>query len=131
MKKFATIILTIIFCISATGLSIAVHNCGGSESFSFLGVEFGKECKCDHSEKEHENVCCKDHVVFIKNVDSEKVAKKIYYSQKLTFIAFSSAHLLQEITLRSVLLIEVVSNNYYYSDANPPPLYILYESYLI
>jgi hypothetical protein len=77
MKKFAAIILAVLYLTTSIGATIHMHYCMGKLADWGLGHNKSKicgECGMDKSE-EKDNGCCKDELKFVKNESDQKIAE--------------------------------------------------------
>ena len=127
LKKCTGLFLAFLLLVSNVGFAFDVHYCGGKIASVSLNTtkEVAAEKKCCGS-VEKKNSCCKDKVVhFEKKTDNATL--KIFFFQ----IAFPA--IIQEVKAIAFLAIPNFRNNQiisYYSDANAPPLFKLYNQYI-
>ncbi|OXB05830.1 HYC_CC_PP family protein [Flavobacterium pectinovorum] len=127
LKKCTGLFLAFLLLVSNIGFAFDVHYCGGKIASVSLNttasVSSEKKC-CGASEKK--SSCCKDKVVHFEK-KSDDATIKIFFFQ----IAFSA--IIQEFKPIAFLSIPIFKSNQiisYYSDANAPPLYQLYQQYI-
>jgi len=125
-KKSTCLFLAFLLLVSNIGFAFNVHYCGGkiaSVSLDTTSPIAEKSC-CAKPEKK--STCCKDKVVQIEK-KSDDATFKIFFFQ-LAFPAF-----IQEFTPITFSSVQNFRNNQiisYYSDANAPPLFKLYQQYI-
>ena len=127
LKKCTGLFLAFLLLVSNIGFAFDVHYCGGKIASVSLNttasVSPEKKC-CGASEKK--SSCCKDKVVHFEK-KSDDATIKIFFFQ----IAFPAV--IQEFKPIAFLSIPIFKSNQiisYYSDANAPPLYQLYQQYI-
>jgi len=127
LKKCTGLFLAFLLLVSNIGFAFDVHYCGGKIASVSLNttasVSSEKKC-CGESEKK--SSCCKDKVVHFEK-KSDDATIKIFFFQ----IAFPA--IIQEFKPIAFLSIPIFKSNQiisYYSDANAPPLYQLYQQYI-
>ncbi|WKL47135.1 hypothetical protein Q1W71_19500 [Flavobacterium pectinovorum] len=127
LKKWTGLFLAFLLLVSNIGFAFDVHYCGGKIASVSLNttasVSSEKKC-CGASEKK--SSCCKDKVVHFEK-KSDDATIKIFFFQ----IAFPA--IIQEFKPIAFLSIPIFKSNQiisYYSDANAPPLYQLYQQYI-
>ena len=127
LKKCTGLFLAFLLLVSNIGFAFDVHYCGGKIASVSLNTtaSASPEKKCCGA-KEKKSSCCKDKVVHFEK-KSDDATFKIFFFQ----IAFPA--IVQEFKPIAFLSIpnfkskQVIS---YYSDANAPPLYKLYQQYI-
>lgn len=67
LKKISSILLSFIYLVTITGMSLSVHHCQGKTAYTFLGVAINKTCKCTHTDVKHSSKCCNNKKIVIKN----------------------------------------------------------------
>jgi hypothetical protein len=126
LKKCTGLFLAFLLLVSNIGFAFDVHYCGGKiASVSLNTAEKAVEKKCCGS-VEKKNSCCKDKVVHFEK-KSDDATFKIFFFQ----IAFPA--IIQEFNSITFIAIPNFKNNQiisYYSDANAPPLFKLYNQYI-
>jgi len=127
LKKCTGLFLAFLLLVSNIGFAFDVHYCRGKIASVSLNttvfVSPEKKC-CGASEKK--SSCCKDKVVHFEK-KSDDATIKIFFFQ----IAFPA--IIQEFKPIAFLSIPIFKSNQitsYYSDANAPPLYQLYQQYI-
>lgn len=132
MKKFAILIMLVLYTVSSFGISITVHYCGGEwDHFSFGKVDNGP-CKCGNGKMASD--CCQDVVIggltFGEHTQSDIEAIDLF--SKFEVVGCVSIHESSE--CYSKLSIEQQNWNI---DSGPPPnkfesrLFISYRSIII
>ncbi|MEO7978583.1 hypothetical protein [Flavobacterium sp.] len=125
-KKSTCLFLAFLLLVSNIGFAFNLHYCGGkiaSVSLDTTSAITEKNC-CAKSEKK--SSCCKDKVVKIEK-KSDNATFKIFFFQ------LSIPAIIQETHPVSFLSVHNFKNNRvisYYSDANAPPLFKLYQQYI-
>jgi hypothetical protein len=126
LKKCTGLFLAFLLLVSNIGFAFDVHYCGGKiASISLNTTEKAAEKKCCGA-VEKKNSCCKDKVVHFEK-KSDNATFKIFFFQ----IAFPAV--IQEFNPIAFLAIPNFRSNQiisYYSDANAPPLFKLYNQYI-
>ncbi|WP_264552489.1 HYC_CC_PP family protein [Flavobacterium sp. N2038] len=127
LKKCTGLFLALLLLVSNIGFAFDVHYCGGEIASVSLNTTVSgtpeKKC-CGASEKK--SSCCKDKVVHIEK-KSDHATFKIFFFQ-LDFPA-----VIQEFKPIAFLAVPNFKTNQiiaYYSDANAPPLFKLYNQYI-
>ncbi|OXA79883.1 hypothetical protein SAMN05444397_106103 [Flavobacterium aquidurense] len=127
IKKCAVLFLAFLLLVSNIGFAFDVHYCGGEIASVSLNTSVAatpeKSC-CGSTEKK--SSCCKDKVVHIEK-KSDDATFKIFFFQ----IAFPAV--IQEYKPIAFLSVPNFKSNQitsYYSDANAPPLFKLYNQYI-
>jgi hypothetical protein len=129
-KKHISILLTILILVSNVGFAFNVHYCGGSiSSVSLTSVvpEIQKEKSCCVEKALKKESCCKDKKVVFQKKTIDKIFKSFSFQ-------FDSALLVSEyqtIDFKSVPRFKNEVSLSYYCDANAPPLFKLYNQYLL
>ncbi|KAF2515949.1 HYC_CC_PP family protein [Flavobacterium foetidum] len=126
-KKCTVLLLAFLLMVSNIGFAIDVHYCGGKIASVSLNttVKAEPEKKCCGS-KEKKNSCCKDKLVQIEKKSDDATLK-------FFFLQFEFPAVIQDYkpfvfaAVSNFKNKEVIS---YYSDANAPPLFKLYNQYL-
>lgn len=126
LKKCTGLFLAFLLLVSNIGFAFDVHYCGGKiASISLNTTEKAAEKKCCGA-VEKKNSCCKDKTVHFEK-KSDDATFKIFFFQ----IAFPAV--IQEFNPITFLAIPNFRGNQiisYYSDANAPPLFKLYNQYI-
>lgn len=127
LKKCTGLFLAFLLLISNIGFAFDVHYCGGKIASVSLNTTASaspeKKC-CGVSEKK--SSCCKDKVIHLEK-KSDDATLKIFFFQ----IAFHAV--IQEFKPIAFLAVSNFKSNQiisYYSDANAPPLFKLYNQYI-
>ncbi len=127
LKKCTGLFLAFLLLVSNIGFAFDVHYCGGeiaSVSLNTSAVAAPEKSCCGSTEKK--SSCCKDKVVHIEK-KSDNATFKIFFFQ----IAFPTV--IQEYKPIAFLSVPNFKSNQvisYYSDANAPPLFKLYNQYI-
>lgn len=127
LKKCTGLFLAFLLLVSNIGFAFDVHYCGGeiaSVSLNTSALAAPEKSCCGSAEKK--SSCCKDKVVHIEK-KSDNATFKIFFFQ----IAFPAV--IQEYQPVAFLSIPNFKSNQiisYYSDANAPPLFKLYNQYI-
>jgi hypothetical protein len=127
LKKCTGLFLAFLLLVSNIGFAFDVHYCGGNIASVSLNTtaSASPEKKCC-GDKEKKSSCCKDKVVHIEK-KSDNATFKIFFFQ----IAFPAV--IQEYKPIAFLSVPNFKSNQitsYYSDANAPPLFKLYNQYI-
>lgn len=127
VKKCTGLFLAFLLLVSNIGFAFDVHYCGGEIASVSLNTSVTaapeKSC-CGSTEKK--SSCCKDKVVHIEK-KSDNATFKIFFFQ----IAFPAV--IQEYQPIAFLSVPNFKSNKiisYYTDANAPPLFKLYNQYI-
>jgi hypothetical protein len=85
MKKFAVVILALLYITTSTGAMLNLHYCMGELADWELGQTKSKTCGFCGMEKgdEKDNGCCKDEQKFIKNDADQKFVESSTYIFKV------------------------------------------------
>ena len=127
IKKCTGLFLAFLLLVSNIGFAFDVHYCGGEIASVSLNtsVKASPDKKCCGG-KEKKSSCCKDKVVHIEK-KSDNATFKIFFFQ----LAFPAV--IQEYKTIAFLSIPNFKSNQitsYYSAANAPPFYKLYNQYI-
>ncbi|WP_438861435.1 HYC_CC_PP family protein [Flavobacterium adhaerens] len=131
-KKHISIFLTVLFLVSNVGYSFYVHYCGDSISSvtlkpTTLASDMKSEGDCCQKISTEKERCCKDKKIVVQKKTEDKIFKSVAFE-------FSSVFLVPKIQLvvfeTVVLLLNKISIAYH-CDANAPPLFKLYNQYLL
>ena len=127
LKKCTGLFLAFLLLVSNIGFAFDVHYCGGEIASVSLNTSEAaapeKSC-CGSTEKK--SSCCKDKVVHIEK-KSDNATFKMFFFQ----IAFPAV--IQEYQPIAFLSVPNFKSNKiisYYTDANAPPLFKLYNQYI-
>lgn len=90
MKKVFTIFLAFVVSLSAMGIHVTLHKCGGKTSYMVFGVEYKKQCKCKHSNEKRKSCCDKKHLL-IKTIDN-------------VYTSFTKINSVQNVSLQTFLI---------------------------
>lgn len=127
LKKCTGLFLAFLLLISNIGFAFDVHYCGGKIASVSLNTTASaspeKKC-CGVSEKK--SSCCKDKVVHFEKKSDDATLKFFFF--QITFLAG-----IQEFKPIAFLAVPNFKSNQiisYYSDANAPPLFKLYNQYI-
>jgi hypothetical protein len=130
MRVFISIFLIFTYLFSTVGFSMEVHECGGEKSYSFFGISLNTHCECDHESKDHKDDCCKDKKTVVKAKQQDKQITKINIAKKL--FAFDIYNPFEFIYKEKI---NYKPNKLAFGVKHPPnhspPLYILYNAFLI
>lgn len=133
LKKHISIFLTVLFLVSNFGMAFYLHYCGGEISSITINPTtsvvstLSKDDCCQKREALKKEKCCKDKKIEIKKNGLDKIFKSISFNLDGPFL----------ISEYNPLVFISVSNSKnktslsYYCDANAPPLYQLYNQYLL
>lgn len=127
LKKCTGLFLAFLLLVSNIGFAFDVHYCGGKIASVSLNTttSASPEKKCCGA-KEKKLSCCKDKLVHIEK-KSDNATFKVFFFQ----IAFPPV--IQEYKPIAFLAVPNFKSNQiisYYSDANAPPLFKLYNQYI-
>lgn len=134
MKKFFSVILSLVILITSMGFTVSSHVCGGKRvktviSVGKADVSCGMEKNANNcaSKKQMKPNCCQDEVQLIQNDED--------YTQQLTNFDFSPDFLIAFITSYVELFENETTEADFFSDHSPPPLIrdipVLIQSFLI
>lgn len=130
MKKSAAILLSFFLLISASGLSINVHYCGGEIASVLPGYlkpvkEQPIEKKgCCVEKSQDEKSCCSDKEVKIK------AKYELVYKQDLAKAVFVPPAPVSFSLLTTVVEPVILEKPAYYCEPNGPPLFKLYHQFV-
>ncbi|MBZ4036251.1 hypothetical protein K6T82_15870 [Flavobacterium sp. 17A] len=127
LKKCTVLFLALLLLVSNIGFAFDVHYCGGKIASVSLKTtaEPVVEKKCCGS-KEKKNSCCKDKVVHFEKKSDDATLKFFFF--QIAFPAIIQDYKpLAFLALPNFKKKQVLS---YYSDANAPPLFKLYQQYI-
>ncbi|MFH7012047.1 hypothetical protein ACHRV5_09240 [Flavobacterium sp. FlaQc-52] len=127
LKKCTGLFLAFLLLVSNIGFAFDVHYCGGKIASVSLNTASSvapeKKC-CGISEKK--SSCCKDKVVRFEKKSDDATFKMFFFQ-----IAFPAV--IEDFKPIAFLSLPGFKNKQitsYYSDANAPPLYKLYNQYI-
>lgn len=127
LRKCTGLFLAFLLLVSNIGFAFDVHYCGGKIASVSLNTTVSaspeKKC-CGVSEKK--SSCCKDKVVRFEK-KSDNATFKIFFFQ-LDFPAVIQDY--KPITFLAIPNFKSNQITSYYSDANAPPLFKLYNQYI-
>jgi hypothetical protein len=132
MKKFAVVILALLYLTTSTGANLNLHYCMGELADWGLGESKSKTCGFCGMEKgdEKDNGCCKDEQKFIKNDADQKTVES-----SLDILKVMAASPLPEYPELPAVLFSSLSEQNPVSNAPPrtecQALYILNSTFLI
>ena len=127
LKKCTGLFLALLLLVSNIGFAFDVHYCGGKIASVSLNTTISpsleKKC-CGVSEKK--SSCCKDKVVHFQKKSDNATIKAFFFQVAFPAVVpeFSSITFLAVPNFKSNQIIS------YYSDANAPPLFKLYNQYI-
>ena len=131
-KKHIIVLLAFLVLVSNSGLAFNVHFC--EDKIASITTVFSKEEVCVTPEKEDtccaklektHKKCCSDKEVNLKN-KTEKVVVKSFLDADLFLFKITKEVLFYTSNFNNKKLEKTT----YYSDANAPPLYLLYSQYI-
>jgi hypothetical protein len=127
LKKCTGLFLAFLLLVSNFGFALDVHYCGGKIASVSLNTtsSISPEKKCC-GEKEKKSSCCKDKVVNFEK-KSDNATFKIFFFQ-LDFPVVVQEY--REIAFLAIPNFKSNQITTYYSDANAPPLFKLYNQYI-
>ncbi len=134
-RKLTALFLTFLLLVSNTGLAVNVHYCGGKVSSVKSGFSFAPGCgmKMDaapklgcHETKPLKKSCCDDKTVKFKSKNNAPVVKILAFDlagfvfpSSFSFTAYAPKNLWVDTKVKA-----------YSCDANAPPLFKLYHSFI-
>ena len=132
MKKFAVVILALLYITTSTGATLNMHYCMGKLADWDLGHNTSQNCGLCGMEKgnENDNGCCKDEQKFIKNETDQKFTESSFFLFRfLSPAELTGFAVLPLVRINSIPELKPVSNG-------PPrrtdlPLYKRNRTYLI
>lgn len=112
-------------------MSLEVHECEGEMSYAIFGISLNSFCQCDHESEDHENSCCKSEKTTIEAKHIDKQVSKVIVAN-IQMVDF-------DINKPSEFIFKNLVNNnpnsLAFGTRHPPdfspPLYILYDLFLI
>lgn len=114
MKKILAILLLIPYLITAIGLNLSLHHCGGEITSVSFGIEHGSDCPC--GSKEMKKDCCDDEHVNIK-LNSEQQSSNSSGLQALTFVFIVDNEIIRGFNFKSGSILFIKD---FYSSHHPP-----------
>jgi len=113
MKKLSAILLSVLYLVLTTGISLNIHYCGGKiESVSFISEV--NSCCCESNEMQ--NNCCKNKQLFIKFESDQKLISCNTINFKADeYVGIQNSVLLSEHRFESK------QQSFSFFDFNPPP----------
>lgn len=126
-RKQISLFLAFFLLVSNLGLAFNVHYCDNeiaSVSINSNSKEIEKDC-CGKVERESK--CCKNKI--IKSVEkSDQITSKVVSFDFNCNLVFNKCN---PLVFFNVKYLDKTDNSLvYYSEANPPPLYLLYSQYI-
>lgn len=108
-----------------------VHECAGEKSYSIFGLSLNSLCECDHDSHKHDDNCCKDKKVQVKADQKEKITPKVQFAKHTLDVILPIPTI--EFVIDDTPLAEPKSFAFgtEYPPDHSPPLYILYNVFLI
>lgn len=76
LKKISSILLSFIYLVTITGMSLSIHHCQGKTAFTFLGVTINKTCKCTHTDTRHSSKCCNNKKIVVEKNNTDNFYPK-------------------------------------------------------
>jgi hypothetical protein len=127
LKKCTGLFLALLLLVSNIGFAFDVHYCGGKIASVSLNtsVAASSEKKCCGT-VEKKSSCCKDKVVHFEKKSDDATLKFFFFQ-------FAFAPVVHEFKSLVFIAIPSFKNSQitsYYSDANAPPLFKLYNQYI-
>ncbi len=114
LKRITLILLIFLYLIPAIGVSVNIHKCGKTWSFTFLNSVSKKKCKCGRKTTHN---CCKDFNLSFKITENQK-------DSKLFSVPGNSFEKVLNSTYPSVdLLVPNSKVLIYTANYSPPPIY--------
>lgn len=127
LKKCTGLFLAFLLLVSNIGFAFDVHYCGGKIASVSLNTTASaspeKKC-CGVSEKK--SSCCKDKVVHFEK-KSDNATFKIFFFQIAFLAGIQQFKPITSPAISNFKRNQIIS---YYSDANAPPLFKLYNQYI-
>ncbi len=134
MKKFFSVILSLVFLMTSMGFTVSSHICGGKRvktvvSMSVADVSCGMEKtrnNCASGEQMRSN-CCQDEFLLMQLEEN--------YTQQLTEVDFSNDFLVAFVVAYFDLIENTIAKKDLFHDLSPPPLIrdipVFVQSFLI
>ena len=131
MKLFISIFLILSHLFSTVGFSMEVHECAGKKSYTFDGISFTRLCKCEHDSEKHSKDCCSDKKTIVKAEQKDKMTQKVVIAKNIIepFIFQQAFHFSKRDIIHSEKKSLAFGSEY--PPDHSPPLYILYNVFLI
>ncbi len=132
MKRFAAVILAVLYISTSAGATVHMHYCMGKLAEWGLGHKESKTCgSCGMKTNEaKEKGCCKDEYKFVKNSTDQKAAEA-----SLQFLQVLCADLPAVFIENTSFSFASISEDYPVSNAPPRgngvAVYILHRTFLI
>ncbi len=130
LKKQICILLTFLILVSNVGFAFNVHYCGDKISSISFGSEtpnIQDENDCCLKETTKKASCCKDKKIVFQKKTTEKIVKTFSFQIDAPFLI----PVCQSFVFTEVPYFQSNVSLSYYCDANAPPLYKLYNQYLL
>lgn len=108
-----------------------VHECAGEKSYSIFGLSLTSLCECDHESHTHDDNCCKDKKIIVKADQKEKAISKVQFVKHSLDAILTVPQI--EFIVKDQPLAEPKTFAFgtEYPPDHSPPLYILYNVFLI
>ncbi|MBW4359753.1 HYC_CC_PP family protein [Flavobacterium taihuense] len=129
-KKHISIFLAILLLVSNVGLAFNVHYCGGqisSVSLNSTLPSLKSEKGCCEKLVTKKDSCCKDKKVVIQKKTDNGIVKSFSFQFNYAFIVPEY----ERTVFVATPSFKNSSSLAYYCDANAPPLFKLYNQYLL
>jgi len=129
-KKQVSIFLAILLLVSNVGLAFNVHYCGdeiASVSLNSTLSSLKSEKGCCETKASKKDSCCKDKKIVVQKKTDNGIVKSFSFQ-------FDYAFVVPEYSPIVFIAVPSFKNNLnlsYYCDANAPPLFKLYNQYLL
>lgn len=131
MKALISFFLIFSHLFSTVGFSMEVHECAGEKSYSIFGLSLTSLCECDHDSHKHDDNCCKDKKIIVKADQKEKATPKVQFVKHSLDAILTIPQI--EFIVKDHPLEEPKTFAFgtEYPPDHSPPLYILYNVFLI
>jgi hypothetical protein len=85
MKNLRLILLVAVYLISAVGVNLFVHYCGGKVSSVSIAISHNDACGCDN--KKMKKDCCKDETILFQ-IDDDQIQQNQHLSPPIKYTCF-------------------------------------------
>lgn len=130
-RKSIVFFLSLLLLVSNTGLAVSVHYCGGEVASVATGFNIDNGCgmekasSCDKEMKITRKSCCDEKTIRLKSKSGDVTVKAF----SVEFTPLTGLDLPDYRVSFQPVAVKEIATRYSY-DANGPPFYLLYSSYI-
>lgn len=134
-RYFYSVFLVVALLFANIGLAVNIHYCGNAIEKIEIGYASSIQCEeeshekacCNEKKESKADACCKDEIIKQKTDD---VVVKVFQVQQFSSFISPAIYKLQPLVISSVKLPKKLDVAFY-CESNAPPLYKLYNQYLL